>query len=79
MCTRGRDEGKPYRNTFPCRGKIFKYEELSILTQFAKMKTVLYLTCGTGARDSGQYRSIMTTYLNALMHFQRENIKVRKK
>ena len=50
-----------------------------VLTQFAKMKIVLYLTCGTGARDSGQYRSIMATYLNALMHFQRENIKVRKK
>ena len=45
-----------------------------LLTQFAKMKTVLYLICETGARDSGQYRRIMTTYLNALMHFQRENI-----
>jgi len=24
-----RGEGKTYRNTFPCRGEIVKYEELS--------------------------------------------------
>ena len=29
MYTRVRGEGKKYRNTFPCRGEIVKYEEFS--------------------------------------------------
>ena len=74
MCTRGRDEGKPYRNTLPCRGKIFKYEGLS---QSLCVDTIRQNE--NSPLFNLRNRSFMATYLNALMHFQRENIKVRKK